>query len=268
MNRRDFIEKTSVTAGGIVLMPSFAKRFTDEAGLEITSALDTKLRVHVINTTTLHSDAWEGSCRSGELKNLTFDAEKNRMDETLQKMKKDLASLKLHPNIELVEPISLYGWAEKGNPDIIVPGEQLDLLLKTDPQTDLYVVTFPFEGWKIAERFKKPVVILQEAGWAVDMIPLIRRMGLPSFHVSDYDELLSLLDVFYARKAVQNTRILTITNFPNRLPFGLLSDTPDVSVLETRYGVENKFMDYNSFFNEMNTVERDGNHFEKSGNVC
>lgn len=265
MKRRDFIEKTSVAAGGMALMPSFAREFIKDSNLGITSVFETKLRVHVLNTTTLHSDAWEGSCRTGELKDLTLDAEKKNMESGLEKLKKELASMKLPANIELVESISIYGWAEKGNPDIIMPAEQLALLGKTDPQTDLYVVSHPFESWKIAEKYKKPVIILQPSGWAVDMIPAIRRMGLPSFHVSDYNELESLLNVFYAEKAVRNTRLLTVTNFPNRLPFGLVSDMPDVGVLKTRYNVENRFMDYNEFFGEMDKIEKDGAILSKAG---
>jgi hypothetical protein len=265
MTRRDFIEKTSLATGGMALMPSFAKRFADDAGLGVASALDTKLRVHVINTAMLHTAAWEGSCRTGDLKDLTYEIDKKNMDNRLAAIKQELASLKLAPSIELVEPISIYTLAEKGNPDIAMPQEQLELLRKTDPQTDLYVVSDPFSGWKIAGTYKKPVVILQSAGWGVDMIPAVRRMGLPSFHVMNYDELVSLLNVFYARKAIQNTRILTVTNFPNRLPWGLISNMPDVGVLKTRYGVENKFMNYKDFFGVMDVVEKDSRILSKAG---
>jgi hypothetical protein len=278
MKRRDFIVKTTLATSGLTLLPSFArrvssmslmssfaKRFTDEAGLGITSALNTRLRVHVINTAMLHSAAWEGSCRTGDLKDLTYEVDKKNMDNRLEAIKKELASLKVAPSIEFVEPISIYTWAEKGNPDIKLPQEQLELIRATDSQTDLYVVSDPFSGWKIAETYKKPVVILQSAGWGVDMIPAIRRMGLPSFHVMDYDELISLLNVFYARKAIQNTRILTVTNFPNRLPWGLISNMPDVGVLKTRYGVENNFMNYKDFFGVMDIVEKDGKVLRKAG---
>jgi hypothetical protein len=257
MTRRDFLEKTTLASGGMALMPSMAMKFINETGLGITSVFNDKLRVHVINNATLHSGAWEGSCRTGELSNLTFEAEKTAMNRRLEKLKNELAALRLSPMVELVEPVSVHSWVEKGNPDIVMPDEQLERLAATDPQTDLYIVSCPFGGWKIAQRYKKPVAILQSAGWGIDMVPAVRRMGLPSFHVCDYEELISIMNVYFARKAINNTRILSVTNFPNRLPYGLISNMPDVGVLKTKYGVECKFMGYEEFFGVMDSVAKD-----------
>ncbi|HDZ40637.1 MAG TPA: hypothetical protein ENH59_03010, partial [Bacteroidetes bacterium] len=63
MKRRTFIKASATALGGMTILPSFAYEFLNETGLQIHSALDTKVRVRMINTGILHDAGWEGSCR-------------------------------------------------------------------------------------------------------------------------------------------------------------------------------------------------------------
>jgi hypothetical protein len=237
--------------GSIYSSPAFSEIQSPQ------SPLATKLGVRFINTGVLHSDAWEGSCRVGKLEHLTYESEKAHLHMQLDNLKKELQSKVLPPEARLIEPVSVYSWAEKGNPDITLPKEQLDALEKHSNETDVYIVTHAYEGVKIAERYKKPVIIMNKAGWAVDMPGALRSMGIDSFHAEDLDAVFGFLHVFAARKAFGRTRLLNVTNFPRRHPWGVVSARIDLDFVKQQYAMDYAYLDYETFFKIMDKVTAD-----------
>jgi hypothetical protein len=245
--------------------------FDEPAFAEIASPpspLDTKLGVRFVLTGVLHSDAWEGSCRVGNLEDLTHESEKAKIDAHLSDLKKTLAGRPLPPEVELIEPASVYSRAEGGNPDIRLPEEQLLALQERDAETDVYVVTHPHEGVRIAQRYRKPVIILQQAGWAVDMPAAIRAKGISSFHAEDMDAVFGFLRLYAARKALARTSLLNVTNFPNRQPFGVVSAIADAGGLEKRYGLSSRYLDYKRFFGMMDRMGADRAVQDRAGQIA
>jgi L-fucose isomerase-like protein len=221
------------------------------------SAMNVKLGVRFVVTGVLHSDYWEGSCRVGSREDLSPEGEKARMRSQLESLKRELKSRKIPPEIELIEPTMMHCVAEKGNPDIVLSEEQIKTLEKLDSKTDVYVVLSQFSGVQIAKRFRKPVVMLQQFGWAVDMPAAIRAMGIDSFHAESMDAVFEIMRVFAAKKAFSRTKLLNVTNFPKRAPWGVVSGAVDVDGIKQRYGMDYEYVDYKTFFGEMDKLMKD-----------
>ncbi len=258
MNRRDFVKSSSLMAGGLMLSPNLMASWNDDRQFLVNSPLKSKITIKLIITGTVHEDAWEGSCRHGKLENLTYEAELNGLAKRLLRVQKEVSALDIPAGIEIMEPISMYSYAERGNPEIMFSDEQLESLYEDDPKVDLYVVTHMFPGVKIAERYKKPVAIMQGAGWAVDMPARLRYMRLEGYHVHNYDELLRLGKLMKARKAFANTKMLYVTNFPYQYPWGCTSSAVvNMDKIKKHYGFDYKFVDYEVFFADMDTIIKD-----------
>ena len=264
MDRRTFVKSTSLMAGGLILSPSVLASLNEDKQFLANSPLKTKTTIKIIITGTVHEDAWEGSCRHGDLESLTYEAEMNSLVKRLARMKEEVKALDIPAGIELLEPITMYSYVEKGNPEIIFSAEQLESLYEEDHKVDMYVVTHMFPGVKIAERYKKPVAIMQGAGWAVDMPARLRYMGLEGYHVHNYEELLRLGKLMNARKAFANTKMLYVTNFPYQYPWGCISSAvTNMDKIKDHYGFDYKFVDYEEFFADMDTLILDGNIAKK-----
>jgi len=257
MKRRTFIKASATALGGMTILPSFAYEFLNETGLHIHSALDTKVRVRMINTGILHDAGWEGSCRPVCPKGFTKQNELNLFNRYLENMKKQIKEMEIPEEVEMLDPVSVLTHADKGNPDIYLPKDELEKLKPLDNKTDIYVVRSQFAGVKIAEKFKKPVIVMRPAGYEVDMPAAIRQMGIPSYHVNNYDELFRMTRIFMVQKAIQRTKLLNVTNFPNRAPWGVVSCITDFAGIKHKYGLETQFMDYDTFFGGMDKIEKD-----------
>ena len=258
LNRRDFVKSSSLVAGGLILAPNLLAPLEDAGKSGLKSPLNTNIKVKLIITGTIHEDAWEGSCRHGKLENLTFEAEKAGLARRLVNMKEQIKDLDIPAGVELLKPITMCSYVEKGNPEIMFSDEQLESLYEDDHMVDLYVVTHMFPGVKIAERYKKPVAIMQGAGWAVDMPARLRHEGLEGYHVHNYDELLRLGKLLHARKAFKNTKMLYVTNFPYQYPWGCTSSAVvNMDKIKDHYGFDYKFVDYEEFFGDMDQLVKD-----------
>jgi hypothetical protein len=257
ISRRDFLATSSFAVGGLTLLPSFVTRIHNDLGLHLESAMNTKIGVKFINGGIVHEDAWEGSCRWGDLKNMTKEAEINYIENGMKQLKADLSTLHIPSEVNVLDPVSMYAYVEKGNPDIMLHDEQLDMLAHDEGKTDLYVVGSPFIGYRIAQRYRKPVCILQKAGWGVDGPGGIRHLGVDAFHATTWDELFDVTRVMFAKKAFANTRLLSITNFPDRVPYGVVSGITDLDSVQAKFGMGYEFMDYKDFFGFMDSMEKD-----------
>lgn len=252
----------SMSSGSLYGSPVFS------APKSVPSALATKLGVRFVITTALHSDYWEGSCRVGEAKTLSYEAERAYLTSRLDSLRQELKARSVEPDLELVEPTTMYAWAEKGNPEIKVPEEQLNALAEQDAKTDVYVVTSSHEGVRIAERYRKPVIILNPAGWAVDMPCGIRAMGISSFHAENMDAVFDFLRLFVAKKALGNTKLLNVTNFPGRQPWGVVSSAVDLGFVKSAYGMDYEYADYGEFFRVMDQVTADAAAQEQARGIA
>jgi len=258
IKRREFISTSLLGIGGLSVMPSsILSVLRSNTELLPDSPINTtKVNIKIVNGMIVHGDAWEGSCRVGDLENLTYEAEMKNLQSGMKRLKDTLATLNIPKEVHLLEPVTMHAWVETGNPDIILPDDHLDKLAKDNKITDLYVTSSPFIGYYIAKRYRKPICILQGAGWAVDGPGGIRSLGVEAFHAHNWDELFELTRLMMVRKAFANTKLLNVTNFPNRVPWGVISNNTNLDNVKAKYGMGYEHMNYNNFFGYMDEVER------------
>jgi L-fucose isomerase-like protein len=161
---------------------------------------------------------------------------------------------------------------EKGNPDIMLKEDQLRPLDADDAKADVYVVAgggLPqYTCLRIAERFRKPVIVLKKDGWAVDAPAGIRSRGLEGYYAPDWNAVEKLLRLLAVRKAVKNTRILAITNFPGQEPRGVISSATNLEAIRDRFGVDFCRMNYEEFFEEMDAVVQKEEIKRRAGEIA
>jgi L-fucose isomerase-like protein len=256
ITRREFLG-TSVAVAGTLHALSSTQAF-GAAGTSSASALETRLGVKFVVNALIHEGAWEGSCRVGNLASLTFQAEGDDQTRRFGEFQEELAARKLPANLEILEPVATHLWVEKGNPNIMLKEDQLKQLDPDDSRTDVYVVAgdgLPqYTCLRIAERFKKPVIILNPAGWATDAPAGIRSVGLEGYYAQNWSAVERQLRLLAVRKAVKHTRVLAVTNFPQEVPRGVISSVRNLDAVREKYGADFRNMDYATFFGEMDTI--------------
>ena len=266
ISRREFLGVSALALGSIQNMSVDLPIFS--ASTEPLSAFNTKLNVKFIYTGYVHEEAFEGPCRWGDLKNLTHEVESNRLDSGFKDFKKDLELQKVPPEINLLEPSLIYGFIAKGNPEIVVSNELLEGLKDDDKKTDLYIVTHAFEGYKIAERYNKPIIVMHNAGRAADMCAALRAKGLKSFHAFNLEEAFNLARLFFVKKALANTKVLCLTNFPEKVPAGVVSTIIDLDSIKQQYGMGYEYVDYKKLFSTMDKLIKDNDINKKADEIA
>ena len=258
--RREFIGTSAMATGSMAFAPgSLSSYFFGPDRMVRSAVYTTELSVKFVHTNVIHEEAYEGSCRHGNLEYMTEEAETRIAGEALAELSVQVSEYGFGPGIKVLNPRGIYLWVEKGNPEIMMKDEELHKLDADNPKTDIYVVTggLPqFTCVRIAETYKKPVIFMSPAGWGLDVPGGIRAMGMDSFYVQDMDQLSDLLLVFKARKAFQQTRFLNVTNF-DIVPKGVISAVSDLDFIRDAYGMDYHTVDYNEFFREMDHLVRD-----------
>ncbi|MCF8224342.1 MAG: hypothetical protein K9J30_00535 [Bacteroidales bacterium] len=265
--RREFIGTSTVASGAIAFAPGpfLGGIFGDEFTIK-SAVYSTVLNVKMVHTGVIHEEAYEGSCRVGNVEYLTMEHEQANMKRGLAELKSEVAGTGFGPGINILDPQGVYMWVEAGNPEIMLKDEELHKLNSDSDVADVYVVAggLPqFTCVRIAETYKKPVVFMSPAGWGLDVPGGIRAMGYDSFYVADMEYLKNLLMVFKARKAFQNTRFLNVTNF-DVVPKGVISSVNDLDFIREKYGMSYQTVDYKEFFNEMDKLEKDKSFMKKA----
>jgi len=259
LSRREFLGSSVAALGTLATFsPTFSSASTT---FELQSALKTKLTVKFIVNGCIHEAAYEGSCRVGELGNLTQEAERKALQDDFIRLQNELKTVPFPPQIELLEPTAMHLWVEKGNPDIMLKDDQLNKLAQDDLKTDVYVVTgggLPqYTGLRIAEQYHKPVILANTAGWGLDLPAGLRRYGLEGFYVPDWADLKQLLHLMAVRKSIRQTKILNVTNFPEVVPKGVVSSIVDLDFLQQKYGIGYQNVNYDEFFSEMDLTVKE-----------
>ena len=259
LTRREFVGTTAMATGAMAFIPGSISSWFFGPEKIVKSAIYTPLSVKFVQSGVIHEEAFEGSCRWGKLDSLTMTAETENMKKGLESLKKEVAGFNFSPGIQMLDPVGIYLWVEKGNPEIMLKDQELFKLNEDDPKTDVYVVTGGIPSFtcvRIAETYKKPVIFMSSWGWGLDVPGGMRAMGYESFYVQDMTQLNDLLVVFKARKAFQNTRFLNVTNF-EAVPKGAISSVNDLDFINEKYGLDYHTVNYTEFFTDMDNLLKD-----------
>lgn len=267
ITRREFIGTTAMATGSLAFAPgAISSYFFGPEHLVRSAVFTTPLNVKFVHTGVIHEEAYEGSCRWGQLENLTLEAETRSYRRGLEQLSREVSEYDFGPGIRTLDPQGIYLWVEAGNPEIMLKDSELHKLDPDDPETDLYVVTggLPqFTCVRIAETYHKPVIFMSPSGWGLDVPGGLRASGHESFYVQNMDQLKDLLFVFRARKAFRRTRFLNLTNL-EVVPKGVISSVSNLDLIRDKYGMDYRTVDYAEFFGEMDCLAKDRSLMKKA----
>jgi len=270
LTRREFIGTSAMAAGAFAFTPTGISSYFFGPDKTVRSAAFTSLSVKFVQTGVIHEETYEGSCRTGKLENLTMDAETRQLQNALESLIQQVNDYSFPTGINILQPEGVFLWVEKGNPEIMLKDEELEKLREDDKHTDVYVVTggLPqFTCFRIAEIYKKPVIMANVPGWGLDTPAGLRIHGYESFYVENMEQLSNLLITFKARKGIQETRFLNVTNF-KEVPKGVISSIGDLDFLKGKYGLGYQTVDYKEFFTEMDQLMKDKDITKKAGELA
>ena len=207
-------------------------------------AMNLKLVVRPIVGCLTHTHFWEGPCRAGYAKDMTPEAEDAAATAAFEAAKQLL--LQATPEIEMLPAIDArYNESFVVNRDIYAQIEEgLD-------QVDFFLCL----NWRIPklERYRKPVVILQNGNEGIDFAAYCRSIGIEAYVCMDLRDLNEIAHALWVRKVVANTRALVLTH--GSMPtFGLQSVIRDPELIRQRYGMEIVKLPFRDIFKYMDEV--------------
>jgi len=207
-------------------------------------AIEGKIVVRPIIGCLTHSHFWEGPCRAGHAEDMTEEAETKAADIAFEKAVDELKSA--IDKIEFLDAIDAR-YDEK-----FVVGK--DIFEKIEEDIDK-VDFFLCMNWRIPklERYKKPIVILQNGNEGIDFAAYCRSIGVEAYVAMDMQDLNEIAHILWVRKAVANTRALVLSA-SSQPTFGIQSLIRDPEVLRQKYGFEVIKLPYNSIVPYMESI--------------
>ena len=209
--------------------------------------MKTKLVVRPIVGCLTHTHFWEGPCRAGYAKDMTPEAEARAAEAAFEAAKQTL--LQATPEIEMLPAIDA-----RYNETFVVSREVYAQIEEDIDRVDFFLCM----NWRIPklERYRKPVVILQNGNEGIDFAAYCRSIGLEAHVCMDVQDLNEIAHALWVRKVVANTRALVLTH--GSMPtFGLQSVIRDPELIRQRYGMEIVKLPFRDIFKYMDDVTDD-----------
>lgn len=207
-------------------------------------AIHQKLIVRPIIGCLTHSHFWEGPCRAGYRKDMTPEAEAAAADAAFAAARELLA--KATPEIEFLEAVDAR-YDEK----FVVGRDIYAQIEERMEEVDFFLCM----NWRIPklERYRKPVVILQNGNEGIDFAAYCRSIGLEAHVAMDLQDLNEIAHTLWVRKAVASTRALVLTAGAMP-PFGMQSMIRDPELIRQRYGMEIVKLPFRDIFPYMDSI--------------
>ncbi len=207
-------------------------------------AMNTKLVVRPIVGCLTHSHFWEGPCRAGYKEDMTVEAESAAADKAFAEAKKILKQAT--DEIRFLEAVDAR-YDEK-----FVVGKEVFARIEEDmEQVDFFLCM----NWRIPklERYKKPIVILQNGNEGIDFAAYCRNIGVEAYVAMDVRDLNEIAHLLWVRKAISETRALVLTA-GGQPTFGIQSLIRDPEVLRQKYGFEVIKLPFREIFKYMDEI--------------
>jgi len=207
-------------------------------------AMNVKLVVRPIVGCLTHSHFWEGPCRAGYAKDMTPEAEAAAADkafhDAVEMLKGATAEIDMLPAVDA-------RYDEK----FLVDRAIYEKIEERMDEVDFFLCM----NWRIPklERYRKPVVILQNGNEGIDFGAYCRSIGVEAYVCMDLKDLNEIAHLLWVRKVVANTRALVLTH--GSMPtFGLQSVIRDPELIRSRYGMEIVKLPFRDIFKYMDEV--------------
>lgn len=206
--------------------------------------MNLKLVVRPIVGCLTHTHFWEGPCRAGYAEDMTPEAETRAANEAFEAAKAVLRQAT--PEITMLPAIDA-----RYNETFVVSRGIYAQIEEDIDQVDFFLCM----NWRIPklERYRKPVVIMQNGNEGIDFAAYCRSIGVEAYVCMDLQDLNEIAHALWVRKVVANTRALVLTH-GSMPPFGLQSVIRDPELIRQRYGMEIVKMPYQDIFKYMDQV--------------
>lgn len=206
--------------------------------------MNLKLVVRPIVGCLTHTHFWEGPCRAGYAEEMTPEAETRAANEAFEAAKAVLRQAT--PEITMLPAIDA-----RYNETFVVNRDIYAQIEEDIDQVDFFLCM----NWRIPklERYRKPVVIMQNGNEGIDFAAYCRSIGVEAYVCMDLQDLNEIAHALWVRKVVANTRALVLTH-GSMPPFGLQSVIRDPELIRQRYGMEIVKMPYQDIFKYMDQV--------------
>lgn len=207
-------------------------------------AMNTKLIVRPIVGCLTHSHFWEGPCRAGYKEDMTVEAEAAAADQAFEAAKKVLENA--------TDEIHFLDAVDARYDEKFVVGRDVFAQIEEDmDQVDFFLCM----NWRIPklERYKKPIVILQNGNEGIDFAAYCRNIGVEAYVAMDIQDLNEIAHLLWVRKAVSETRALVLTA-GGQPTFGIQSLIRDPEVLRQKYGFEVIKLPFREIFKYMDEI--------------
>ena len=206
--------------------------------------MNLKLVVRPIVGCLTHTHFWEGPCRAGYAEDMTPEAETRAANEAFEAAKAVLRQAT--PEITMLPAIDA-----RYNETFVVSHDIYAQIEEDIDQVDFFLCM----NWRIPklERYRKPVVIMQNGNEGIDFAAYCRSIGVEAYVCMDLQDLNEIAHALWVRKVVANTRALVLTH-GSMPPFGLQSVIRDPELIRQRYGMEIVKMPYQDIFKYMDQV--------------
>ena len=209
--------------------------------------MNQKLIVRPIVGCLTHTHFWEGPCRAGYAKDMTPEAEGAAATAAFEAAKDVLS--KVTPEIQLLPAIDA-----RYDESFVVSRDIYSQIEERLDEVDFFLCM----NWRIPklERYRKPVVILQNGNEGIDFAAYCRSIGVEAYVCMDLLDLNEIAHALWVRKVVANTRALVLTH--GSMPtFGLQSVIRDPELIRQRYGMEIVKLPFRDIFKYMDEVTDD-----------
>jgi len=258
MDRRTFIKTAG--AGSVILSnPMFFDHVQNLSAQEISGIdlydiprpIDAKLRVKPVYGKRIPNEVHEGPCRSsspvGWNRNEEILKAKNDFNKWAKSVKKNLCD-----KADMLQPTYIQYAG-----DHRIAAKDWTELEKEKKDTDLFLVNYRVPG---IEKYNKPVAPLGNSCAALDITAQLRNKGSECYGLYDFEDLNELVALLQVRKALQQTKMLIITDGPWETEYNTVhSNIADLKELNQRLGIDCQFVSFKEFFNEMDLVIKNKN---------
>jgi len=210
-------------------------------------AMEQTLVVRPIVGCLTHSHFWEGPCRAGHASDMTPEAENAAATAAFEAAKALLQQA-------TTEMTMLPAIDARYDETFVVPRQVYAQIEERIDEVDFFLCM----NWRIPklERYRKPVVILQNGNEGIDFAAYCRSIGLEAYVCMDLRDLNEVAHALWVRKVVAHTRALVLTH-GSMPPFGLQSVIRDPEIIRQRYGMEIVKQPFRDIFRYMDEVTDD-----------
>ena len=208
-------------------------------------AMDVKVNLRPVFSNLVHTDWWEGPCRVGVEEEGTPEYERRVGKEQFKIWYEELKENLDLTRCNLMEPVYM-----EFDESFVMRDSEFEKLIPTNHEVDLYLITYRVPG---IERLNKPISMINLGPTPIDLIGYYRDLGLEAYMAHDYEEYNKVLKNMQVRKAIQNTKILILSN-SEQTPASVNTSCCDLVGLFTRYGIRNNRIDFRQVFRYMDEI--------------